>query len=324
MLTDISKWLRYSAGLLLTITLAVSASQTHAADSRILDTAFGPVTVTGTPQRVVTLYEGALDTAIAAGIQPVGAIVTRGGAHVADYIRPRVGEIGIVGTARETNLEAVIALEPDLILAAPYTTASQYQLLSQIAPTIVPDVPAFKPDNWKKETRLFARALGRESEAEAALARVEKRIDEVAAQVDTALPRDRRDTALVRWMPQGPLVMNINLFSAGLLKAVGFQVEDGGIVEDGRPHSHPLSLENLALVDYHSLFLATLNADGEEALAAARRSPAFERLEVARASRIVSVNGQVWSSASGPLAALRILDDISAAVTSGPLARTEP
>lgn len=316
MLMYFSEWFRRALGVLM-----ITAAALAHADSRKIDTAFGEVTVPGTPQRIVTLYEGALDTALAVGVHPVGAIVTRGGSHVADYIRPRAGNIAIVGTAGETNLEAVIAQAPDLILASPYTSEAQYRLLSQIAPTIVPEVPAFDPDNWKRETRLFARALGRDAEAEAVLARVAEKIQEVSAQVNQALPaEEQRHTALVRWMPQGPLVMNTGLFSAGLLKAVGFEVDDAGIVAEGRPHSHPLSLENLGQVDFHSLFLATLNADGEQALAAARQSPAFQRLSVARANRIVTVSGQLWTSASGPLAALEILDDIAGAVTEGALA----
>lgn len=104
------------------------------------------------------------------GVQPVGAIVTRGGNQVAEYIQPRVGDVQIVGTPGETNLEAVIALAPDLILASARTTEPQYRLLSRIAPTIVPDVPAFQPDTWKRETRLFARALDRAEAGEAAIA----------------------------------------------------------------------------------------------------------------------------------------------------------
>ena len=38
----------------------------------------------------------------------------------------------------------------------------QYQLLSRIAPVIVSDVPMFQSDSWERETRLFAKALGRE------------------------------------------------------------------------------------------------------------------------------------------------------------------
>ncbi len=141
-------------------------------------------------------------------------MITRGGSDVADYIKSRAGDIAIVGAPAETNIEAVISVRPDLILAAPRTNEQQYQLLSRIAPVIVSDVPMFQSDSWERETRLFAKALGREEAAEQVIAQVESRIAEVAALVEARIPEAQRDATLVRWMPQGPLVMAEGLFSA--------------------------------------------------------------------------------------------------------------
>ena len=293
------------------VLIAAVLSTTVHADTRTVETAYGPVSIEGTPARVVTLYEGALDAAIATGIKPVGAIITRGGTDVAEYIQSQANGVDIVGTPGETNIEAVIALKPDLILASAQLSKEQYNLLSQIAPTIVPDFPAFTPDTWKQETRLFAEALGRASVGKKVISGVEDRIAEVSKLVDTKLGPDQRKTALIRWMPQGPLVMSEGLFSASLLNATGFNVSSGGSVKDGRPHSHPLSQENLGLIDHQWIFLATLNADGNEALQAARKSPAFQRLKANRSGQIATVNGQLWTSASGPLAATEILNDIA-------------
>jgi len=284
------------------------------AESRSVDTAYGAVTIDGQPQRAVTLYEGALDPALAVGANAVGAVITRGGNDVAEYIKPRAGDIAIVGAPAETNIEAVIAARPDIILAPAQTNQQQYQLLSRIAPVVVSNVPMFQADSWEQETRLFGRALGREEAAENAIEDVKARIAEVAALVERTVPEDQRDATLVRWMPQGPLVMAEGLFSATLLQAVGFEVTDNGLVSDGRPHSQPLSLENLARMDQNWVFLATLNADGQQALEAARQTPAFSRLKACGQNQVVAVNGQLWSSASGPLAAKAILDDIEAAL----------
>lgn len=277
---------------------------------RTIDTAYGPVTVTGQPQRIVTLHEGALDAAVAAGVQPVGAIITRGGTTVASYIQSRVNGIRIVGAPGETNIEAVLALQPDLILAAPRTSEEQYRILSMIAPTIVPDVPMFQPDSWIRETRLYGEAMGRQQETEEAIAGVLARIDELRTELQGITHSQGADTSLVRWMPQGPMLMSTGIFSATLLRAVGFDVQDGGAVREGRPHSHALSHENLGLLDRTWIFLATLNSDGDEALASASRSPAFGRLHSVQEGRVIHVDGQLWSSATGPVAALAILDEL--------------
>lgn len=279
---------------------------------RSVETAYGAVTVPEAPQRVVTLHEGALDVAVATGVKPLGAVTTRGGDNVARYLAPHFDDIAIVGVVREINLEAVLALEPDLILAPPQLAEAQYRLLSRMAPTVVPRNEGLDPEAWRSETRLFAQALGREAEGEAALDDVDARTAELAER----LAADERPSAvLVRWMPQGPMVMSEALFTAGLLRAAGVAIHDAGLVREGVPHSDPLSLENLSRVDADWLFLATLNEEGQEALEAAKASPAFARLDVVARDRVVPVDGQLWTSATGPLAAQAILDQLDAALS---------
>lgn len=292
--------------------LACVALSSSAAMARSLDTAFGEVEVNDDPQRVVTLYEGALDASLTAGITPLGAIATRGGQQVANYLRDQVPDIQMVGLAGETNLEAVVALSPDLILASPRLPEAQYALLSQVAPTVVPPSSGFSPDAWRDEAQLFGEALGREQQINEALEAVDQRAEELKARIDAE--GEAPSTHLVRWMPQGPLVMSTKLFSTGMLSAAGFVVEDSGLVADQRPHSDPLSLEALPEIDGDWLFLATLNEDGLEALETASQSEAFRRLDVVQRDRVVAVDGQLWTSASGPLAAQAVLDDIEKAV----------
>ena len=278
------------------------------ASARTLNTAYGEVEVADQPERIVTLYEGALDTALAAGVTPLAAVSTRGSDGVAGYLQDRVGDIAIVGTAREINLESVVAQRPDVILAAPRLPEEQYQLLSRIAPTLVPASEPYQPDTWKEEARFFGQALGREAQVEKAISQVEQRAAELSEQ------HPQESASLVRWMPQGALVMSEAIFSNVLLAASGFGVNDGDVVKEGRPHSDPLSLENLSRIDSDWLFLATLNDEGRQALASAKSSPAFARLDVVESDQVVPVDGQLWTSATGPLAAEAILNDIEEAL----------
>jgi iron complex transport system substrate-binding protein len=218
----------------------------------------------------------------------------------------------IVGVTREINIEAVLAQQPDLILAAAQLSEEQYQLLSRIAPTVVPHAQPLAFDSWKAEARLYGQALNREAEIDDAIATVDQRISELAAAIDDA---NAGGTAvLARWMPNGPMVMSKELIATGLVAEVGLEVQDAGLVAEGHPHSDILSLENLSQVDSDWLFLATLNADGQAALDAAKQSAAFTRLDVVKRDQVVAVNGQLWSSANGPLAAQAILDDIENAL----------
>lgn len=294
--------------------LLLSGLLVSAAQARTLDTAYGEVDVTGTPERVVTLYEGALDASLAAGVTPLGAVTTRGGDNVAEYVEAHLGNErpAIMGVVREINIEAVLEQRPDLILAPARLSEAQYQLLSRIAPTVVPPTQPIAPDNWKAEARLYGDALNRQDAIEDAISAVDQRAAELASALDAA---GVGGTAfVVRWMPGGPMVMSKNLFTAGLLAQVGLTVEDAGLVGERGVHSDILSLENLSQVDGDWLFLATLNEDGQEALASAKQSSAFTRLDVVQREQVVPVNGQLWTSANGPLAAQAILDDVEAAL----------
>src|SRR5690625_2375849 len=84
----------------------------YAQNERQLDTSYGVVSVSGQPERVVVLDEGALDTALSVGVQPIAALASRGGSDVAQYLQEYVTEpIEIVGTVREPNIEAIFRLQ---------------------------------------------------------------------------------------------------------------------------------------------------------------------------------------------------------------------
>lgn len=301
-------------GVALSTLTLLAFTPVAAQESRTVDTKFGAVTINGEPQRVVTLYEGALDASYAVDIEPLGAIITRGGTHVASYLQDHAKDITIVGTPQENNLEAIIALQPDLILAPNTLPEQQYQLLSAVAPTVTSPVRSVDENAWRQEARLFALALGKSEEMEQQITALEQRIAEVKAKVENTVPADQRTAMLARWMPQGPVILSTQIFTPSILKEVGFTVEDGGVVKEGRPHTAPISQENLSMLDKDWLFLATINAEGDEALAQAEKSPAYQRLNVVKNQRVIPVDGQIWTSANGVLAAEVILQGVESAL----------
>jgi ABC-type Fe3+-hydroxamate transport system, periplasmic component len=272
------------------------------AQERRLDTAFGPVAVK-TAERVVTLDEGALDTALAVGMKPVGSVAVRGGKDLPTYLQDAGKGVKIVGTTREPNLEAILAQRPDVILASPGLEKRVYDILSKIAPTVVPSVATTAP--WQDRNALYVAALGKEAE-------YQKRVEEVEARIEALRARAQagQTFTIVRWMPQGPMAMSSQLMAGRILTALGLQSTDIAAELGDRPHSDILSLENLGKVDADWLLIATLNEQGQATLDAARKQPAFTRLKAAQSDHAVTVDGQVWSSATGVLAANRVVDDI--------------
>lgn len=129
-----------------------------------IDTKFGDVTVESRPQRVVALGWADAETALALGVQPVGASdwLAFGGDGVgpwADGLYTSSPEI--IGT-QEPSYEAVAALEPDVILDTKSSgDQGRYDRLSQIAPTVALPEGA---DNYlttvEQQVSMIASALG--------------------------------------------------------------------------------------------------------------------------------------------------------------------
>lgn len=294
---------RVASHLTLALTVMAAAFQVQA-ESRTIDTANGKITLEGQPQRVVVLDETALDVALSVGVQPLGALATRGGNDVAPYLAPHLKQpITIVGSVREPSLEAVLRLKPDLILAPASFSEVFYSKLSKIAPTIQPKETSLA-DEWQELSRTYAIALNKEAELDQQLTEIEQQLASYRQQQPEPLK-----VSVMRWNPQGPIIMSGKLFPGQMLKAAGFNT----IALADRittPHSDTLSLENLAEADGDWIFLATLNAEGQKALDQAKDQPAFKRLSAVKNDHLLAVDGQVWSSGSGPLAAKVVLDDL--------------
>lgn len=272
---------------------------------RTLDTANGPITLEGQPQRVVTLDETALDVALSVGIQPVGTLATRGGTEVAPYLTEHLQDkIAIVGSVREPNLEAILRLKPDLILAPANFSAVFYDKLAKIAPTIQPKGSSLDTP-WQDLSRVYAQALDQEAELDLQLNKIAAALQSYRQQHAAPLK-----VSVLRWNPQGPIIMSSQLFAGQMLREAGLHTIALADRITDKPHSDTLSLENLTQADGDWIFLATLNAEGQQALEQAKQQSAFQRLTAVKNNHLLAVDGQVWSSGSGPLAAQVVLQDL--------------
>jgi iron complex transport system substrate-binding protein len=304
-----------AAGLALTLTACGgdSASDTSSeaaasspAEDTTVSTAFGDVAVPAEPARVVTLSESALDVALAVDVTPVGTTASRGGDAAPAYLGEEAAAIPVVATVREPNLEAILEAEPDVILAATGLEQAQYDSLAAIAPTVVPEAP--ERGDWEAPLHTYAEALGADEQLTEDLDAVTERATAVADAGGL-----EGTAAVIRWAANGPVLMNATNMPGTLLEAAGAGSLQAAVDLGEQPHSDPLSLENLAEVDADRLFLAAFGADGAAALEAAESQPAFAQLRAVQADGVEVVDGSVWSSASGPIAADLVMDGIEAA-----------
>jgi iron complex transport system substrate-binding protein len=116
-----------------------SGSASEGAFPATVETAFGDVTVDAEPQRIVALGWGDAETALALGVQPVGASdwLGFGGEGVGPWAEGLYDEAPEIIETLEPSYEAIAALEPDLILDVKSSgDAERYERLSSIATTI--------------------------------------------------------------------------------------------------------------------------------------------------------------------------------------------
>ncbi len=128
----------------------------------------GTLALDAVPERVVTTSDETTELAVALGLQPVGVGSTRvSGAtdeeRFARYYIPaeRLGDPAYVG-GEELDLEAVAALEPDLVLHGVDDEVAD--ALAGIAPTAVLDVQ--EPGAWQEAVVALGGATGRQERAE--------------------------------------------------------------------------------------------------------------------------------------------------------------
>ena len=164
---------------------AASSSPSGSGASPVtVQTAFGPVEVPEEPERVVALGWSDAETALALGVQPVGASdwLGFGGEGVGPWAEGLYDEAPEDIETLEPSLEAIAALDPDLILdTRSPATQDRYDALSAIAPTIgQPEGVGPYQTTWQQQLDLVGQALGREEEAAGLQAEVEQQFTEAA------------------------------------------------------------------------------------------------------------------------------------------------
>lgn len=276
---------------------------------RLIKHSFGEVRVPLQPQRVVTLQDqNALLPLFELGFTNVVGSVGRTGEdgnpvfrRMQDYDTSAITVVGEVGNP---NLEQIALLRPDLILGNEYeVTAENYELLSQIAPTIVitrgqRSVFAIASD--------FALLVNRQAELAALEARYQARVAEVAL---LRQERGLETASLIIFLEDGRMLVEAAGAPTQLLRDLGFTrpAPQQNVLTSGE--NGFFSVE--ALTDHDAdLFLWPYFGDPENDRAQTlRASPLWQQLEAVQQDRARSVDGARWYGAAyQPL--LNALDDL--------------
>lgn len=187
-----------------------SSEEAEAAFPATVKHAYGEAVIEQAPKRIVTLGQGAAETAIALGQTPVGMESYPWGADDTGYlpwvyeaVEKRGDELPqLIDGGTELDMEAIVGLEPDLILA-PWSgiTQEQYDVLSDVAPTVAfPDEP-WQTD-WDEEIEMVTAALGQPDQAQVL-------IDQIHADLEAAAKPEFADYTFAYIYNDGPGTLGI-------------------------------------------------------------------------------------------------------------------
>jgi iron complex transport system substrate-binding protein len=306
-------------GLVPELSAIISSEDTVIADDACEDGLHGVEDAVGAvicvpenPQRVVALAEGDIDGLLALGVDPVGVTNGRGQSSPPRYLNEFLPEDAIsVGGFYQPNLEVILGLDPDLILFAGFSDPDVLEQLNAIAPVYNTATAA---EDWRTQFGRVGLVMNMEDVAAAFL----QTYDERVATLGEAFG-DNADTQFIvaRWDPAGPQIMAHTTFSSRILLDLGFAAPaEIPELQEGHPHSAPLSLEAVDILDVDWAFVGTLQGEGDavDALEDVLENPLFQQLQVVQNEHLILVDGSLWTSVGGPLGAMTVLDDIENAV----------
>nr|WP_064439344.1 iron-siderophore ABC transporter substrate-binding protein [Hoyosella altamirensis] len=272
--------------------------------------AFGDTAIPEPPDRVVTWGWGSADAAIALGVVPAAIpFQSYGGDEegVLPWIRDALDKQGadtptVLPNVTEVPFEAIAAAEPDLILAV-YSgiTEQEYELLSQIAPTVAyPDQPW--ATEWRDTIRIVGDALGRSAKAAELLEDIDVQVAAKAAENPVLRGKS---VAMVWDTPEAFYVYKPADPRVAFMLDLGFVTADSLDELASGDSTFYFTLSKERLGDLTSDVLVTYSDTPEES-AAFLASPEAELMDQVQRGAVAEVVGTAFIASVSPPTALSL------------------
>ena len=262
----------------------------------------GDTRIESRPERTVVLEYSFADHLGTLGVAPVGYAVD----DMPEYLTPYTEGAGAepVGTRKAPNLEAITALDPDLIIADLNRHEDLYDALSAIAPTVVFNSLRGSYEDQLEQFKKVAEVMDKEAEAEAVLEDYEARFESVQAQTEGDLG------AFVSGMlwSGGFTAHSDRSFIGSFLERLG---RDNALEVRGGETQYLLDLEGLASVNPGSL-IVLCNADEQTLLDDWQANALWNAFGAVQSDHVYVFDRDLWSKGRGVMAFRRILENAEA------------
>ena len=288
--------------------LLVLACTDVMATSFTVQHALGTTTIADTPQRVITLFQGATDITVALGVKPLATVESWTEKPVYQYLRKELEGVSMVGLETQPSLEDIARLKPDLIIASKFRNEKIYDLLSYIAPTVALD----EVYEFRENTRLIGQALNRQPQAQvlldkwdARLAQTKKRLQD---KFGAAWPLS---VSILDFRSDHVRVYLANSFAGSVLADLGF-VWSEQFQKSGWPLMKLTSKESIPVMDA-DVFFVQMRSDSQSVQNRYEdwsRHLLWQQLTAVKNKQVYLVSNVYWSLAGGILSANLMLDEL--------------
>jgi len=261
------------------------------------------------PLRVVTLFQGATDSAVALGVTPCGIVDSWSEKPTYRYLRAALEQVPHVGLETQPSLEDIALLKPDVIVASRFRHERIEPLLKQIAPVVMLE----EVFEFKKTLALMGVALYRKQRADEVLAQWQQRVAQLRQQLQqkfagrwppTVSILDIREDHIRSYLPAS--------FPGSVITELGFDWSDASREADG-VSIKLTSKESLAVVnaDIFFVFMHAEKAAVQRNYESLVQHPLWQQMRAPQQGQVWRVDGVAWSLSGGMLGANLMLDDVA-------------
>ena len=261
------------------------------------------VTVKTNPKKIVVFDLGVADTIRELGF--VDHIVGMPLKTLPAYLKDLPSSIQPTGSMVEPDIEAIAALEPDLIIASGRTI--KLDQLKEIAPTVIFSVD--QKDYWNsvsKNIRLVASLFGKEAETKA-----EEEIKSLEASIKKVADVNEKSTnkTLTLMLNEGKMsAFSADSRFAFLYQSLKFKATDAKI-EDSR-HGQEMSFEGIKEINPDTIILLnrTLAIGGDNSNAdTVLNNALFKETNAVKNNRVIQLTSDLWYLSGGGLQSTKLM-----------------
>lgn len=290
--------------------------------------ALGEVTLEQPAQRVVALEWTYVEDVLALGIQPIGVADIEGYKAWVN-IEPQLDEdVTDVGTRQEPSLEAIAALEPDLIIGPLFRLESVVDSLRSIAPTLLfnpyPEDPEISQFQEMLDTaRAIGDACGKPDEAEAVLTQMNDAFEAARQTLEEAGRAGEQFVLCQAYSNQGAPQLRLFIDSAMAVEEL-LQIGLENAFE-GSPDIYGYNTVGVeALVEVQDANFLYIVQDEDNVFAnQLAENPVWQNLNFVKEGRAYPLGGSTWTF-GGPLSGItfvnRTVDVLTGAEDATPTA----